>query len=220
MEFSPYDPFPLAPLGTLYALEKVHSAQVDEWLGFSFAKAEAFQEEKNVVSWQDKGPQVFLTPYSECRAILTELQFVDGETFVDFGAGYGRMGHVLETFFPQGNFIGFEIIESRVQEANRVAELQKKRFRLECIDICSDHFLIPRADVYFLYDFGSEEQIQKFLEKFRSQKSSDSFRFVGRGGRVRHLIQKHHPWLWDVIPAKHFANFSIYSSGLSSANPR
>ncbi len=135
MEFDPQNPYPLAPPGTSYAQEKAHSARVDEWLGFSFANSEDFRAKEEIVSWQDKGPQVFLTPYSECRKILIELAFAEGEALVDFGAGYGRMGHVLETSFPRSNFLGFEIIESRVQEANRVAELQKKRFRLECIDI-------------------------------------------------------------------------------------
>jgi hypothetical protein len=220
MEFNPRDPFPLAPAGTSYALEKAHSEQVDQWLGISFLAGEQFQENEGQVSWQQKGPSVFLTPYSECRRILQELQLQDGETLLDFGAGYGRMGHVLETHYPQGKFIGLEVIPSRVIEANRVASQWQRKFRLQLADICADKFTIPSADVYFLYDFGSEEQIRQFLENFRVQKGQTSLRFVGRGGRVRHLVHKHHPWLWDVTPAQHFANYSIFSSVFSSANPR
>jgi hypothetical protein len=35
---------------------------------------------------------------------------------------------------------------------------------------------------------------------------------VGRGRRIRDAIEAEHPWLASVVPAKHFAHYSIYRS--------
>lgn len=206
------DSHPL-PQGTpSYEDEKRHSDLVDRWLGFDFERGENFAEQEGHVSWRAKGPATFLTPYSECQKILDELQLPRGATLVDFGAGYGRMGHVLESLDQDYVFLGYELIASRVAEANRVAEHWGRAFRLNQIDMNSVDFEIPSAQAYFLYDFGSEFQILDLLEKLRLQQGQRSFQMVARGGRVRHLIQKHHPWLGGNNEPKHWPNFSIYKN--------
>lgn len=204
--------FPL-PLGAVsYEEEKRHSDLVDQWLGFDFEKGENFVELEGQVSWRTKGPATFLTPYSECQKILDELQLPKGSTLVDFGAGYGRMGHVMESLEQDYVFLGYELISSRVIEANRVAEQWGRAFRLIKQDMNSVDFEIPTAQAYFLYDFGSESQILDLLEELRLQRGQRSFQMVARGGRVRHLIQKQHPWLWAANEPKHWSNFSIYKN--------
>lgn len=210
MEFSVENLFPLVSKETSYEEEKRHSKDVDQWLGIQFEKGEDFVELDGTVSWKSKGPDTFLTPYTECRKILEELGLANGFTLVDFGAGYGRMGHVVEALDSTAIFLGFELISTRVEEANRVAEHWGKRFRLQCQDLNASDFRVPQAEAYFLYDFGSENQILDLLEKLRTQRGHSSFQLVARGGRVRHLIQKYHPWLWAVKNPRHWENFSIY----------
>ena len=46
----------------------------------------------------------------------------DGDTFVDIGSGYGRVGCVVGVNFPNSRFLGYEIVQERVIEAQRVAD--------------------------------------------------------------------------------------------------
>jgi hypothetical protein len=212
LEFHSEDPFPIPDSNASYEDEKKHSEIVDRWLGFQFDQSEKFFPLENIETWRSKGVQTFLTPYSEIRNILKKLAPQPGETIVDLGAGYGRMGFVLAKHYSSCSYLGFEVVKERVVEANRVSAQWKQPFLLEVADISQPDFFLPKAEVYFLYDFGHREQIQIVLEKLQGISMGKSFRFVGRGGRVRDLIQKKHPWLWDIYKPQHFSNFSIYRS--------
>jgi hypothetical protein len=212
LEFSMDNPFPLLESKSCYEEEKRHSEYVDRWLGFQFDRSESFLPPESVETWKNKGPQTFLTPYSELRRILFELSPNVGDRIVDLGAGYGRLGFVLSRHYPNCFFQGFEVVKERVEEANRVSALWKQPFQIEQADIADKDFCLPEAAIYFIYDFGHREQVQIVLEKLQKIANQKSIQFVGRGGRVRDLVQKKHPWLWDIHPAKHFSNFSIYRS--------
>lgn len=213
MRFDPHDPYPLAASAT-YAEEKLHSEAVDAWLGLNIAATEArlAPAQPGRENWAQKGPAVFLTPYSEIRRILAELNPRPGETVIDLGAGYGRLGFVMQAHHPAVNFIGYELVAERVAEGN----LALLRHGLGAARLIQrDLQLEPpaAAEYYFLYDYGTRAAIEKTLSDLRAIAARRKIVLVGRGRAVRDAVERGHPWLGEVVAPLHRANYSIYNSG-------
>ncbi len=217
LEFHPRDPFPLLPAlaPDHYASSKRHAAAVDEWLGLNVGAVEAKLRDPGdgEQRWIDRHASVFLTPYVELRAWLERLRPRAGETVVDLGAGYGRLGFVLARHFPEAIFAGFEIVPERVVEgAQALARFGARNARLTRVNIADPAWIPPPAEIYFIYDYGSRESIAKTLGDLREISREKNIRVVGRGRGVRDQIERTHPWLGSVHRPAHFGHYSIYRS--------
>ncbi len=198
----------------LYALEKELSAEIDAGLGFKFPDTLSGVPALTTATetWSHLSPQAFQTPYPELLRIVRE---VDPDfrlrSWVDLGAAYGRLGIVLGKVRPEAKFLGIEIDEGRVQETQRV--FTKIGLAPESIRLgnCASENL-PVAAVYFIYDFGSAEEIESALRSLQKIAHTHPMRVIGRGKRVRAIIEKNHPWLGAVHPAVHRLHYSIYRS--------
>jgi predicted RNA methylase len=217
MLVNPADPFPLlSGSQTLsYKEEQNYSSAVDDYLGLNVQQVEASikaRSRSDQQEWVHVDPQVFLTPYTEIRLILSQLNINPRHLIVDLGAGYGRMGFVLATHHPDAHFVGLELVPERVQEAARIFKKQNcLNAQIKCVDLTKVE--PPIADIYFLYDFGHREAITKTLEDLKNISRTRQICVVARGGASRSLIQKQHFWLCDVIKPQHFNHYSIYSTG-------
>ena len=195
-----------------------HSENIDNLLGLQSLKIEKqlLKANKNQMSntWVGLHPQTLQTPYDEIYAFFMFLKEYNIESFVDLGAGYGRVAIVMNSFFPETSFIGYEIEESRVLEGRRVFELLKlENATLIEQNILDDEFDIPKADVYFIYDFSqSVVDLKKILNKLSNKISTDNFFLIARGKGVRSLIQEKFPEFWASFGVFHKENYSIYSS--------
>ncbi|MBX9768537.1 MAG: methyltransferase domain-containing protein [Bdellovibrionales bacterium] len=218
--FDPKDPFPLLNVGQLsYAQQKDHASAVDQWLGFKINEIELLlQEQRPKETWAENwiglAPETLQTPYVEIRGLLERLEIQPGTTIADLGCAYGRMAHVIQTHFPQNNFVGVESVSLRIQEAERVA---KQRGLNNCRWIHSDFAQpdspLPAADILFIYDSSTTQALRTLLEKIRTTgKINRRIKVVGRGRRIRDLIEREEPWLSQVNRPQHFDNFSIYLS--------
>lgn len=214
LRFDPNDPFPLlAPGSASYGEQKEHARAVDVWLGLRIAETEARipDQIENQEHWKRLGPGTFLTPYTEIRAILELLQ--PQGLVVDLGAGYGRMGFVLERHWPSASFLGYELVPERVEEGGRVyREHGLQRARLKQADLADLAFEPAAARDYFLYDFGTQKAIGKCLLDLQEHARSAPIRVVGRGRGVRDEIERGHPWLTEIVAPIHRANYSLYQS--------
>jgi precorrin-6B methylase 2 len=145
----------------------------------------------------------------ELRTWLEELKPKDGETVADLGAGYGRLGFILARHFPGVNFLGLELVTERVKEgAKALANFPAPNARLETANLLRAN--TPEADIYFIYDFGARESILKVLDDLKRIAKTANIRVVGRGRRVRDLIEREHPWLGSVHQPVHGPHYSIY----------
>lgn len=208
----PNNPFPFWEENS-YAEEKEYSAAADAWLGLRISEIEAAlppprEFEQN---WASKGADIFLTPYTELRRIAESLSLKAGDTVVDLGAGYGRLGFVLERHFPGVTFVGYELVPERVREGNRVLNAHGcKNAELLTADLTK---IIPvAAPFYFLYDYGTRGAIEKTLGDLRGISAKQGITLVGRGRAVRDAVEKRHPWLGEVVAPEHHAHYSIYRS--------
>src|SRR5689334_14401499 len=96
LNFDPQNPFPLDDSHT-YAEAQEHSRRVDEWLGLRIEPIEDHlrrspTKESQHQLWIGLPIQSLLTPYSELRIILEKLHLKPGQSIVDLGAAYGRLG--------------------------------------------------------------------------------------------------------------------------------
>ena len=202
-----------------------HSAACDRWLGFQIAKIEDHLAEVGCRSrapqasgekqliWIGLDPQLLQTPYTEIAWLLQRINPHAGQTVVDLGAAYGRMGFVLHRLHSEVNFLGFEYVGERVQEGRRaLAKFGATRARLEHVDLASHDFKPPIANFYFLYDFGSPKAIEKILYDLRNLSLTKNFVLIVRGRHARYIIDRNHSWLANAFPGEPEARVSIYRS--------
>jgi hypothetical protein len=220
----PADPFPF-PGDWTYAQEQQHSEAVDSWLGLRTDLIEsgllkrgpdffcAQAQDTPTEYWVGLPTRALLTPYSELRALLAHLAPHPGDTVVDLGAGYGRLGFVLGRHYPGTGFVGYECVKERVDETRRCLDpLAYPGVRMELADLSDPAFSPAPAKFYFVYDFGARSAIEKALQDLRLIARDRAIVVVGRGRSCRDAIERQHPWLSQVVAPEHFTRFSIYRS--------
>lgn len=220
LQINPSDPYPLSSeITDLEAME--YSATLDHWLGFDIESVEKkiFYRLGNSrlgdaqEYWVGLNIQSLLTPYTEIRRILAQLDIKPGDRLIDLGAGYFRIGFVMGHYYPQSTFIGYEAVPERVEETQRcLSKHPYPNVRAELADLSDPKFKPEPADFYFIYDYGTRPAVEKTLEDLKEVARSRKITVVGRGRLSRDAIERHHPWLSQVERPQHFKNYSFYFS--------
>lgn len=182
--------------------------------------------------WLGLAPQRLLTPYTHLREVLTRLALRPGDTIADLGAGYGRMAFVLARHFLGVKFVGYEYCGERVFAASLAlskfvseqgaANRRRSRdgrgethggLRMEHVDLAAKSFSLIAADIYFVYDYGAVEAINKTLFDLRKIAQARAIRLVVRGRAAHALLERYHrDWL---APQTVGGEFRFYSSCLT-----
>lgn len=210
---------------------KVFSGEIDKLLGFKISKVEqgllkkyrAFYKEVDESNkkkhypdaqvWIGLHPRVLLTPYSEILKFLLCFKNHPPKRVVDLGAAYGRVGIVLNAVFPKSQFIGVELLDVRVNEANRIYEKHSlSNCQMIQRNVVDREFEIPEADLYFIYDFGSEAHIKLVLDKIIAKMKERRVSLIVKGDLIRSIIQLHYPIILVKNRVDHQKEWSIYSS--------
>jgi hypothetical protein len=206
-----------------------HSELIDNFLGLKanlieaelLNRAKKILENGSVKNWGQKlhgtqtwiglHPQTLQTPYSEMWEMVQILKPKSNSKVVDLGAGYGRMGIVLNHFDPSIEFIGYELVPERVVEGNRfLGQFQCQKAQIKEQDLFHPDFILPRADYYFMYDYGTVENIRKTL--FDLCVLEHKFFVIAKGRSSRSIIDLNLPWLSQVHQPLHLKSYSIYSN--------
>jgi hypothetical protein len=204
-----------------YAASKLQAKQLDDQLGLRCEQIEDVLFEQNKDSlfipgqefWYGLEIQSLQTPYSEVVEMINFLKPQAGDCWLDLGAGYGRMGITLGFLRPDVQFIGYEFVQARVEEGNRIfSEWDLSSAQMKQADISKDDFQLDRANLYFLYDFGSKDDIYKVLEKLRLVAKNQSIQVVARGRGVRSWIFMDCPWLCEINSPVQFKNWTYFKS--------
>lgn len=203
-----------------YEEAKERSARIDSLLGFEIEACEAkiaAPKAQGREDWAHLSPQAFQTPYPELADMIRLIEGDRSVDWVDLGAGYGRLGLLLSRMRPRDRFQGFEFVDERVREGNRIlANCGCERARLESRDLLDSEFRMPTADVYFIFDFGQPAQIDVILGNLRELSKADPIAVFGRGRATRHLIATSHAWLSQVEEPLHTEHWSLYRSAENS----
>lgn len=178
--------------------------------------------------WVGFPPSTFLSPYLELEeSVRSALRLAHEQSrnlssWVDLGAGYGRLGFVLGAVLGRENpdsrlqFVGYELVPERVEAASAALTSLVPWAHLVTQDLSASDFTLPIADVYFCYDFGAPDHLLKSFGELQALAfRGHAFTLIARGGLCRNLISRYHPWL-EVEPPVHGPNVSIYHSLLGS----
>lgn len=204
-----------------YSEAKEQARQIDRLLGYKTRQIEDYLYSQNR-TYYDSDPKQFWfgldiqslqTPYSELVEMIQYIQPKDGTTWLDLGAGYGRLGVVLGFVRSDITFIGYEFVKERVHEGNRVfKKWDIEKSKIEQADLANDDFDIPYADVYFVYDFGSKVDVYRVIEKLRLIAQCRSITVIARGRGVKNWIIQDCPWLSDKDRDFHSEHWSVFKS--------
>jgi hypothetical protein len=204
-----------------YVEAKAQSERIDRLFGLDCAATEARVPPSKGDSherWIGLPVQAMQTPYSELLAIVEELEargLKREASWIDLGAGYGRLGLLLALIRPEAGFTGYELVGERVDEGRAALErIGAMRARLLTQDLADPMFRPAEADCYFIYDFGTREAVGKSLEDLRELARRRPIIVVARGRGTRSWIDRGHPWL-SVVDPIHHEHYSLY---FSSAN--
>lgn len=210
---------------------RIHAKRLDRLLGFKIPKIEVKLMQKyrayykdndesnrkkqyhGTQTWIGLHPQVLQTPYNDLYDVLSLLKDFKIQRVVDIGAGYGRVGFVANALFPSSRFIGFEILSKRGNEANRVFEsLNMINCEVLNENVLEDDFILPKAEVYFIYDFSEATDIAKILDTLSSRRGEYNFFLITRGDRVDYLLSKKYKEFWSESGCFTSGEFKIYNS--------
>ncbi len=93
------------------------------------------------------------TTYADMEAFFAAAQLEPGQTVVDLGASYGRIGMFIAARHPGVKFKGYEINPDRVAAGKKIfANLGFKEAELLEQDLSAPDFVLPPAEVYYMYD--------------------------------------------------------------------
>ena len=132
-----------------------------------------------------------------------------GQSIVDLGAGYGRMGFVIARHFPDVRFVGYEYVAERVNEGKRCLNLAgaPPHIALQQADLSHFGFRPESADFYFIYDYGTRAAISKTLDDLKRVARNRSIVVIGRGRASRDAIEREQPWLSGTVPPEHHGHY-------------
>lgn len=228
LKFNPADPFPILASGAYtYAQAQEHAAGADQWLGLRVEETERELIERGCRRratsssrdrqelWIGLAAKSLMTPYLEIRRLLERLAPQPGAVIADLGAAYARMGFVIGRHYQQLQFTGYEYVGERVAEARRcLARHAYKNVRMVHADLSCRDFRPEPADIYFIYDYGTPQAIEKTLYDLRRQASVRPITVVARGKACHLAIEtRHGQWLRLEAAAELEGKSSVFRSG-------
>lgn len=194
---------------------RLHAKALDRKFGFKIPKIEEKLNQKyrsydranddsnrkkhfeGTQTWIGLHPQVLQTPYNDIYDCFLELEQVSVQKVVDIGSGYGRVGLVMNAFFPEAEFIGYEILKQRGSEGNRIFEkLGLGNCEIRNENVLEIEFELPEAQVYFIYDFSEMSDICQILDILVERSKKYQFYLIARGDRMEYLINKKYNGTW------------------------
>ena len=209
--------------------DREYSQELDKSLGFKINEIEEelmlqhrpYDQYEGSQTWIGLNAQVFQTPYQEIYDFLNFIKPLELKSLVDLGAGYGRLAIVMSQVVPEMSFIGYEIMKERFEEGKRVlGNLELDSYELRKEDILKEDFILPEADVFFIYDFSDPMDIRKILDIIDKKFFERKLLIVARGKGIRSLIQSKYPQFFRCFEPHHNENYSIYSSFCDLTNLR
>jgi hypothetical protein len=111
------------------------------------------------------------------------IPHVATDRWADLGSGFGRVGLTLGCLRPENPFVGYEIIPHRVAMANAAASRAglQPRVNFEIRDLSERDFVIPEADIYYMWDPFTKETYQNVLAQLKHQARFRKISVVAKG---------------------------------------
>ncbi len=201
------------------------SSQIDLDLGFEIKKIEEILKVKalqiapethfdqwgpllhdGAQTWVGLDFQILQSSYHDLKVMFDVIKPKPFQKIIDLGAGYGRIGIFLHQFYPLTHFLGIELVEERVKEANRIYDSLYTTNKEMIVGDLGQLTELPAGDIYFIYDFGSEEHIKKILELLKT--TSGGILVVK--GRICHNLMMKDEYFGEGFKVKKLEDVHLY----------
>jgi hypothetical protein len=158
--------------------------------------------------------------YSTLLTALRYLQPSPGARIVDLGSGYGRMGLVIGLLRPDIDFKGYEYVRHRVVVSMAaVTNLSMQtHVKIYTQDLSLKEFLIPDADIYYLYDPFSADTYQHVLKQLVLVSHRQKITIVTKGNARSRLLEVAQCRGWPPPEEFYSGNLCFFKSSNTLAN--
>lgn len=152
--------------------------------------------------------------YSTVLTAIRYLKPLQGARFVDLGSGYGRLGLVIGILRPDIDFKGYEFIQHRVDitMATVLNFNMQGHVQMYTQDLALKEFLIPDADIYYLYDPFSDVTYGHVLSQLVSISLKHKISIVTKGNARAWLIDIVQSNCWPPPQEFNNGNLCLFSS--------
>lgn len=152
--------------------------------------------------------------YSTIFSTLREINPKQGSKLIDLGCGFGRLGFVIGLNRPDMQFIGYEYVAHRIENAKECAKNLniENQIQFKTQDLSEVSFKLPIADIYYMYDPFSADTYRFILQQIIeiSKKQSVMIATKGNAKDWLHEIAANNNWL----PVRSFdhGNLNLFQS--------
>ena len=102
--------------------------------------------------------------------------------FVDVGSGHGLPALILSRSHAETEFIGFDLVEAKVQTAQDLADIMKlSKVRFKQQNLMAPDFTLPVADIYYFYNPANEEVIERMASQIKEIAKRSPVRVISYG---------------------------------------
>lgn len=139
------------------------------------------------------------THYSLLIDIFNYLMPEENIQIIDIGSGFGRTGAFVGLCFPTVKFLGFEIVESRVECSRQVANRNGfNNIRYETQNVLETEFRLPHGDIYYFYDPLDEEYLEEIIQQLKAsrERGAPPFKIVALGGYDDKILEVFNSQEW------------------------
>lgn len=154
--------------------------------------------------------------YSTVVTALDHLGLTQGARFIDLGSGYGRVGLIVGLLRPDVEFVGYEFVPHRVHIANAATQNFGLQNKVEFFtqDLSLKSFVIPEAEVYYLYDPFSEETYAHVLNQLIAISRKRPITIVTKGNARKWLVNVAMLEGWSHIEEHDSGNLCFFRSAV------
>lgn len=132
------------------------------------------------------------TSWSQLIELVELMDLEEGQMVSDLGSGIGRLGLLLGLLRPDIKFVGFELVDIRVQWANSAARSNGFRnvsFQTE--NLANASLKLPLADHFYLFNPTSPKTSERLASALDKLSQEQSFKVYIRGDFLSLSFRNH-----------------------------
>lgn len=148
------------------------------------------------------------TSWSQLIELVELMDLAEGQLVSDLGSGLGRLGLLIGLLRPDVKFVGFELIDVRVDWANSAARSNGFRnvsFQTE--NLANDNLRLPQADHFYLFNPTSPSTSESLANVLLELSLKRSFKVYIRGGFLSLNFRNHFRQMFQPV-----SGFYVYNS--------
>jgi len=188
---------------------------IDDFFNFEYTSEDGIEttNPNHERLYQGSGSTV-QSSYTTILLALRYLKMNKGSRFIDLGSGFGRVGLVLGLLRPDIQFTGYEFVKQRVDFADHASQALNMSSHVHFLsqDLSAKDFLIPEAEVYYLFDPFNEETYAHVLNQLSIIAKNKKITIITKGNAKEHFINSAIKGVWSKPQVFEHGNFCLFRS--------